>query len=78
MPLLNEYVAVTFPEPRFVVPQVPSAERFLFAIFACRATVAARDTMTVAEILSEIEPYTGRFPKEALQDAVEKREAHYT
>jgi len=31
--------------------------------------------MTVAEILKELELYTGRFPKRAMQQAVEQREA---
>ena len=31
--------------------------------------------MTIPEILKELEPYTGRFPKEAMQAAVEQREA---
>lgn len=31
--------------------------------------------MTVAEILNELELYTGRFPKRAMQQAVEQREA---
>jgi hypothetical protein len=31
--------------------------------------------MTLPEILSQLEPYTGRFPKEAMRAAVEQREA---
>jgi hypothetical protein len=31
--------------------------------------------MTIAEILKELEPYTGRFPMEAMQAAIEQREA---
>jgi hypothetical protein len=31
--------------------------------------------MTIPEILKELEPYTGRFPKEAMQAAIEQREA---
>jgi hypothetical protein len=29
--------------------------------------------MTVPEILKELEPYTGRFPKQALQSAIRAR-----
>lgn len=31
--------------------------------------------MTVSEILQELEPYTGRFPKKAMRAAIEQREA---
>ena len=31
--------------------------------------------MTIPEILKELEPYTGRFPKKAMQAAIEQREA---
>ena len=31
--------------------------------------------MTVPEILAELEPYTGRFPMEAMRAAIERREA---
>ncbi len=31
--------------------------------------------MTVPEILKELEPYTGRFPREAMEAAIEQREA---
>jgi hypothetical protein len=31
--------------------------------------------MTIPEILEELEPYTGRFPLEALREAIEQREA---
>ena len=31
--------------------------------------------MTIPEILKELEPYTGRFPLEAMQAAIEQREA---
>jgi hypothetical protein len=31
--------------------------------------------MTIPEILKELEPYTGRFPKQAMQAAIEQREA---
>ena len=31
--------------------------------------------MTIPEILTDLEPYTGRFPKKAMQAAIEQREA---
>jgi hypothetical protein len=31
--------------------------------------------MTIPEILKELEPYTGRFPMQAMQAAIEQREA---
>jgi hypothetical protein len=31
--------------------------------------------MTIPEILQELEPYTGRFPMKAMQEAIEQREA---
>ena len=31
--------------------------------------------MTIPEILKELELYTGRFPKQAMQAAIEQREA---
>jgi len=31
--------------------------------------------MTIPEILKELEPYTGRFPQNAMRAAVEQREA---
>src|SRR6266478_6553067 len=31
--------------------------------------------MTIPEILKELEPYTGRFPMEAMRAAIEQREA---
>src|SRR2546422_2342086 len=31
--------------------------------------------MTIPEILKELEPYTGRFPMEAMRTAIEHREA---
>jgi len=31
--------------------------------------------MTIPEILKELEPYTGRFPRKAMQAAIEQREA---
>ncbi len=31
--------------------------------------------MTIPEILKELEPYTGRFPKRAVQAAIEQQEA---
>src|SRR5258708_2490031 len=31
--------------------------------------------MTIQEIVRELEPYTGRFPKEAMKAAIEEREA---
>jgi Protein of unknown function (DUF1186)/SEC-C motif len=34
-----------------------------------------RQTMTIPEILKELELYTGRFPRQAMQAAIEQREA---
>ena len=31
--------------------------------------------MTIPEILKELEPYTGRFPMDAMRAAIEQREA---
>ena len=31
--------------------------------------------MTIPEILKELEPYTGRFPMEAMKAAIDQREA---
>ena len=33
------------------------------------------ETMTIPDILKELEPYTGRFPMEAMRAAIEQREA---
>jgi len=45
---------------------------------ACTPRTANRRdcfTMTIPEILKELEPHTGRFPKKAMQAAIEQREA---
>jgi len=31
--------------------------------------------MTIPEILKELEPYTGRFPRQAMKAAIEQRDA---
>jgi len=37
--------------------------------------MSANPSMTIAEILKELEPYTGKFPVDAMREAIEQREA---